>query len=46
MVLFTTTIAFTQEKTFEGEVTKISEKIDEITKQEKDSLKIILSLLL
>jgi len=40
MVLFTTTIAFTQEKTFEGEVTKISKRIDQITQQEKDSLKI------
>jgi len=38
-VLFVTTIAFAQEKTFEGEVSKISKKIEKITTQEKDSLK-------
>ena len=40
MVLFVTTIAIAQEKTFEGEVGKISKNIDKITKQQKDSLKI------
>lgn len=39
LVLFTTTIAFSQERTFEKEVRKISKKIDKITKQQKDSLK-------
>ncbi len=40
LMLSVTTIAFTQEKTFESEVSKISKKIDLITKEEKDSLKI------
>ena len=40
LVLLTTSIVFSQEKTFENEVNKISRKIDEITKQQKDSLKI------
>ncbi|TVZ54985.1 hypothetical protein OD91_0224 [Lutibacter sp. Hel_I_33_5] len=40
LVLLTTTMAFSQEKIFEKEVQKISKKIDEITKEEKDSLKI------
>lgn len=39
LVLFVTTIAQSQEKTFENEVKKISRKIDKITKQQKDSLK-------
>lgn len=38
--MLSTTIAFAQsKKTFEGEVKKISNKIDLITKQQKDSLK-------
>jgi hypothetical protein len=40
LVLLCTTIAQTQEKTFEKEVIKISKRIDDITKQQKDSLKI------
>ena len=40
LVLLVTTIAQSQVKTFEREVQKISIKIDEITKQQKDSLKI------
>lgn len=40
LVLFTTTIAMSQEKTFESEVKKISNRIDRITKQQKDSLRI------
>ena len=40
LVLFCTTIAFSQQKTFEKEVAKISKEIDRITKEEKDSLKI------
>ncbi|QTE23085.1 hypothetical protein [Polaribacter cellanae] len=39
MVLFTTTIATAQTKTFEKEVLKISKRIDLITKTQKDSLK-------
>ncbi len=39
LVLFVTTIAQSQEKTFENEVQRISRKIDKITKQQKDSLK-------
>ncbi|CAM1366039.1 conserved protein of unknown function [Tenacibaculum soleae] len=40
LVLFVTTIAQSQEKTFENEVKKISKNIDKITTQQKDSLKI------
>ncbi|WP_298777687.1 hypothetical protein [uncultured Polaribacter sp.] len=40
LVLFCTTIAQSQVKTFESEVRKISKKIEEITKQQKDSLKL------
>ena len=40
LVLFSTTIALSQEKTFENEVSKISKKIEEITKTQKDSLKL------
>lgn len=40
LVLFSTTIAFSQEKTFENQVSKISKRIDRITKQQKDSLKL------
>jgi hypothetical protein len=39
-VLLCTTIAQSQEKTFEKEVSKISKRIEKITKQQKDSLKI------
>ncbi|KGL63326.1 hypothetical protein [Polaribacter sp. Hel1_85] len=40
LVLFITTIAFSQEeKTFEREVSKISKRIEKITKSQKDSLK-------
>ncbi|MDD7913949.1 hypothetical protein [Polaribacter ponticola] len=39
LVLFCTTIAQSQEKTFEKEVSKISKRIERITKQQKDSLK-------
>ncbi|SEB39463.1 hypothetical protein SAMN04489761_0419 [Tenacibaculum sp. MAR_2009_124] len=39
LVLLSSTIAFSQEKTFEKEVRKISKKIDQITSQHKDSLK-------
>ncbi len=39
LVLFSTTIALSQERTFEDEVRKISKKIDRITKQQKDSLR-------
>ncbi|MFD2567743.1 hypothetical protein [Pseudotenacibaculum haliotis] len=39
LVLFCTTIAMAQERTFESEVKRISKKIDRITKQQKDSLK-------
>lgn len=39
-VLFCTTMAQSQEKTFESEVSKISKKIEQITKEEKDSLKL------
>lgn len=39
-VLLCTTYAFSQQETFEKEVRKISKKIDVITQQEKDSLKI------
>lgn len=39
LVLFCTTIAFSQEKTFEDEVKKISNRIELITKTEKASLK-------
>ncbi len=38
-VLFSTTLAFSQKKTFEYEVKKISKKIEQITKEQKDSLK-------
>ncbi|WP_299123526.1 hypothetical protein [uncultured Tenacibaculum sp.] len=40
LVLFVTTIAHSQERNFEDEVSKIAKKIEKITKQEKDSLKI------
>lgn len=40
LVLFSTTIALSQKKTFENEVSKISKKIEKITKLQKDSLKI------
>lgn len=40
LVLFVTTIAQSQERNFENEVKKISIKIDEITQEQKDSLKI------
>lgn len=39
LVLFCTTIAVAQERTFESEVKRISKKIDRITNQQKDSLK-------
>ncbi|MDP5091879.1 MAG: hypothetical protein NWQ17_01130 [Polaribacter sp.] len=39
LVLLCTTIAQSQEKTFEKEVAKISKRIEIITKQQKDSLK-------
>ncbi|MEQ6123951.1 hypothetical protein AAON49_07120 [Pseudotenacibaculum sp. MALMAid0570] len=39
LVLFSTTIAMSQERTFESEVKKISNRIDRITQQQKDSLK-------
>ena len=39
LVLFCTTIAFSQEKTFEEEVKKISNRIELITKTEKAALK-------
>jgi hypothetical protein len=39
LVLFSTTIAKSQEKTFENEVFKISKRIERITKSQKDSLK-------
>ena len=39
LVLLCTTIAQSQEKTFEKEVSKISKRIERITKQQKDSLK-------
>ena len=39
LVLFCTTIAFSQEKNFEDEVQKISKRIELITKTEKASLK-------
>jgi len=39
IVLLGNTFAFSQEKTFEQEVKKISKKIERITKQQKDSLK-------
>ena len=40
LVLFSTTIALSQEKTFEKEVSKVSKRIAHITKTQKDSLKI------
>lgn len=40
LVLFGTTIAQSQEKTFEKEVAKISKRIEIVTKQQKDSLKV------
>ncbi|WP_297805551.1 hypothetical protein [uncultured Polaribacter sp.] len=40
LVLFITTIALSQEKTFEQEVSKISKRIEHITKTQKDSLKL------
>lgn len=39
LVLLCTTIAQSQKKTFEKEVSKISKRIEKITKQQKDSLK-------
>ncbi len=39
LVLLSTTMVFSQEKTFEKEVKKISKTIDKITKTQKDSLK-------
>ncbi len=39
LVLFCTTMGYSQERTFESEVKRISKKIDRITKQQKDSLK-------
>lgn len=39
LVLFCTTVAVSQERTFESEVKRISKKIDRITKQQKDSLR-------
>ncbi len=39
LVLFSTTVAMSQEKTFEKEVSKISKRIEQITKSQKDSLK-------
>ena len=39
LVLLITTIAQSQEKTFESEVAKISKRIEQITKEQKDSLK-------
>ncbi len=39
LVLFVTTIAQSQEKTFEKEVAKISKRIERITQEQKDSLK-------
>lgn len=39
LVLLITTIAQSQEKTFEKEVAKISKRIETITKQQKDSLR-------
>ena len=40
LVLFSTTIALSQQRTFEEEVSKISKRIEKITKSQKDSLKI------
>jgi hypothetical protein len=40
LVLFTTTIAQSQEKIFEKEVSKISKRIENITTQQKDSLRV------
>lgn len=40
MMLFSATIIFSQENTFEKQVSKISKKIEKIIAQEKDSLKI------
>lgn len=40
LVLFSTSLAFSQQKTFEGEVKKISLRIDKITKTQKDSLEL------
>jgi len=39
LVLFSTTIVFSQERTFEKEVYKISKRIENITQTQKDSLK-------
>lgn len=39
IVLFSTTLAESQQKTFEKEVSKISKRIEKITKTQKDSLK-------
>lgn len=39
LVLFSATLAQSQEKTFEKEVAKISKRIEIVTKQQKDSLK-------
>ncbi|WP_343329906.1 hypothetical protein [Polaribacter staleyi] len=40
LVLFSTTIAVSQVKTFEKEVNKISKRIERITENQKDSLKV------
>ena len=40
LVLLCTTITQSQEKTFEKEVSKISKRIEKITEQQKDSLKV------
>ncbi len=40
LMLFCTTMAFSQKNTFEKQVSRISKKIEIITKQEKDSLKL------
>ncbi|WP_158837688.1 hypothetical protein [Polaribacter sp. L3A8] len=40
LVLFSTTIALSQVKTFEKEVNKISKRIERITENQKDSLKV------
>jgi hypothetical protein len=40
LVLFSTTIAISQVKTFEKEVNKISKRIERITENQKDSLKV------
>jgi len=40
IVLLSSTVAFSQEKTFESEVKKISNRIDRITTKQKDSLRV------